>query len=180
MSYGVYFRHVKMERLHLPALSGPALFDLAARLFTVAFSLAAILLAGRWLTELTAPRPVAELPSAAIAQPESSTGTISRLFGTGVVQSQALEGLQLTGVFSGSRGGGFATIHTRAGDVAVFPGDEVVAGVILKKLEGNRVILLTSGIEKELTLRESAASPAASSPQPVANRRPRPAPAEEE
>jgi hypothetical protein len=45
----------------------------------------------------------------------------------------------------------------------VFPGEEVVPGVILKKIEGDRVILLTSGIEKELKLRESSASPAASS-----------------
>jgi hypothetical protein len=154
-----------MERLHLPALSGPVLFDSAARLLAVAFTLAAIILAGRWLTELTAPRPVAELPSAAIAPPESSSGKIIRLFGSGIVQSQALEGLHLTGVFTGSRGGGFATIHTRAGDVPVFPGDEVVPGVILKQIEGNRVILLTSGIEKELTLREGTVPPAASSNQ---------------
>ena len=163
MSYGVYFQHVKMQRLHLPTLSGPVLFDFAARLFTVAFTLAAIILAGRWLTELTAPRPVAKLPSTAISQPVSSTGMISRLFGNGVVQSQDLEGLQLTGVFAGQRGGGFATIHTRAGDVPVFPGEEVVPGVILKQIEGDRVILLTSGIEKELKLRESTVSPAASS-----------------
>jgi hypothetical protein len=163
--YGVYFRYVKMQRLHLPALSGPVLFDFAARLFTVVFALAAIILAGHWLTELTAPRPVAVLPSTAISQPVSSAGMISRLFGSGVVQTQALEGLQLTGVFGGVRGGGFATIHTRAGDVPVFPGEEVVPGVILKKIEGDRVILLTSGIEKELKLRETTVSPAASSPQ---------------
>jgi hypothetical protein len=171
MSYGVYFHHVKMERIHLPALSGPVLFDSAARLLAVVFTLAAIILAGRWLTELTAPRPVAELPSAAIAQPESGTGTISRLFGIGGnVQSQLLEGLQLTGVFTGSRGGGFATIHTRTGDLPVFPGEEVVPGVILKQIEGNRVILLISGIEKELKLREGTVQPAASSRQTVSNR----------
>lgn len=191
MSYGVYFHHVKMKRIHLPVLSGPVLFDFAARVLAVVFTLAAIIVAGRWLTELTAPRPVAELPSAAIAPPESSTGTISRLFGSGIVQSQALEGLQLTGVFTGSRGGGFATIHTRAGDVPVFPGDEVVPGVILKQIEGNRVILLTSGIEKELSLRESTVPPAAPSRQgsldpaalsrqTVTNRHTRPVRAEEE
>jgi hypothetical protein len=190
-----------MERLHLPALSGPVLFDFAARLLAVAFTLAAILLAGHWLTELTAPRPIAVLPSAAIAPPVLSSGTISRLFGSGIVQLQALEGLQLTGVFTGSRGGGFATIHTRAGDVPVFAGDEVVTGVILKQIEGNRVILLTSGTEKELKLRESTVPaapsnqnsvppavlsnqstvpPAASSRQTITNRHPQPAQAEEE
>jgi hypothetical protein len=167
----------------------------------VAFTLAAILLAGHWLTELTAPRPIAVLPSAAIAPPVLSSGTISRLFGSGIVQLQALEGLQLTGVFTGSRGGGFATIHTRAGDVPVFAGDEVVTGVILKQIEGNRVILLTSGTEKELKLRESTVPaapsnqnsvppavlsnqstvpPAASSRQTITNRHPQPAQAEEE
>ena len=197
----VYFQHVKMERLHLPALSGPVLFDFAARLLAVAFTLAAILLAGHWLTELTAPRPIAVLPSAAIAPPESSSGKIIRLFGSGIVQSQALEGLHLTGVFTGSRGGGFATIHTRTGDVPVFPGDEVVPGVILKQIEGNRVILLTSGTEKELKLRESTVPaapsnqnsvppavlsnqstvpPAASSRQTITNRHSQPAQAEEE
>ena len=150
------------------------MFDSAARLLTIVFILAAIMLAGRWVTEVTAPRPVAELPSAAIAQPASDIGTISRLFGSGIVQSQALEGLILTGVFTGSRGGGFATIHTRTGDVPVFPGDEVVPGVILKQIEGNRVILLTSGIEKELKLRDNANPPAASAPQTVTNRPPQP------
>ena len=157
MPQGVYFRNVKMERLHLPALSGPVIFDSAARLLAVAFTLAAIMLAGRWLTELTAPRPVAELPSATMTQPESSTKTVSRLFGSVGTQSQALEGLYLTGVYAGSKGGGFATIHTRTGDVHVFPGDEVVPGVILKQIESNRVILLNSGTQKELQLRENNA-----------------------
>ena len=141
------------------------MFDSAARLLAVAFTLAAIMLAGRWLTELTAPRPVAELASATMTQPESSTKTVSRLFGSGGAQSQALEGLHLTGVFAGSKGGGFATIHTRTGDVPVFPGDEVVPGVILKQIESDRVILLTSGTQKELRLRENYAPAATSTPQ---------------
>jgi len=124
---------VKMDRFRFPALSGPALFDSAARLLTVAFSLAAIFLAGRWLTELTAPRPVAELPSAPMAQPVTATGTVSRLFGSGNIESQTLEGMYLTGVFAGSRGGGFATIRTRTGDVHVFPGEEVAPGLFSSK-----------------------------------------------
>jgi len=173
-------RNVKMDRFRFPALSGPALFDSAARLLTVAFSLAAIFLAGRWLTELTAPRPVAELPSAPMAQPVTATGTVSRLFGSGNIESQTLEGMYLTGVFAGSRGGGFATIRTRTGDVHVFPGEEVAPGVILKQMERNRVILLSSGIEKELTLRESPVPPAASSLQTITNRPPQPVRAEQE
>jgi type II secretory pathway component PulC len=91
-----------------------------------------------------------------MTQPEPATKTVSRLFGSGgSVQAQALEGLHLTGVFVGSRGGGFATIHTRTGDVPVFPGEEVAPGVILKQIESDRVILLTSGTEKELQLQEN-------------------------
>ncbi len=153
-----------MDRLHFPALSGPVIFDSAARLLAVAFTLAAIMLAGRWLTELTAPRPVDELASATMTQPESSTKTVGRLFGSGSTQSQALEGLQLTGVFAGSKGGGFATIHTRTGDVPVFPGNEVVPGVMLKQIESDRVILLSSGTQMELRLREDKSPAATSTP----------------
>jgi hypothetical protein len=158
-----------MQRLHLPALSGPDVFDLAVHLLAGAFILAAIILTGRWLTELTAPRPVAALPTAAMAQSTSSTGTISQLFGSGNIESQALEGLRLTGVFTGARGGGFATIHTRTGEVPVFSGDEVAPGIILKQIEGNRVILSTAGIEKELKLHDNNVVSAAASPQAVAS-----------
>lgn len=169
-----------MDRFRFPALSGPALFDSVARLLTAAFTLAAIFLAGGWLTELTAPRPVAELPSAAMAQPVTGTATVSRLFGSGNIESQTLEGMYLTGVFAGSRGGGFATIRTRTGDVHVFPGEEVAPGVILKQMERNRVILLSSGIEKELKLSESPVPPAAASLQTITNRLPQPVRAEQE
>jgi hypothetical protein len=168
---------VKMERLHLPTLSGPVIFDSGARLLAVAFSLAAVILAGRWLTELTAPRPVAELPSTPMTQPDSNLSTISRLFGTGTTQSQALEGLHLTGVFAGSRGGGFATIHTRAGDMPVFRGDEVAPGVIVKQIESDRVILLNLGTQKELRLQEGYAPVVAPAPQASPSNVPAAAPA---
>jgi hypothetical protein len=179
---------MKVERLHFPSLSGPAIFDSAARLLTLVFTVAAVVLAGRWLTELTAPRPVAELPSAALAQPEVGTGVISRLFASAKVESQvqALEGLRLTGVYAGSRGGGFATIQTRSGDVAVFPGDEVAPGIVLKHIEGKRVILLAAGVEKEMMLRESpapgasASLPVPASPPAIPNRPPQPVEAERE
>ena len=171
-SQGLYFRAMKLERLHFSTLSGPAIFDSAARLSTAAFTLVAVLLAGSWLSELTAPRPVAELPSTAMVQSESATGSISRLFATAEVKSEDIEGLQLTGVYSGTRGGGFATITTRTGNVHVFPGDEVVPGIVLKHIERDRVILLVSGVEKELMFPETAA-PAAESPPQTAPDRPR-------
>jgi len=166
----VYFRAMKLERLHFPALSGPSIFDSAARLLTVAFALAAVILAGHWLTELTAPRPIAELPSAIIATSESAAGTVSRLFASESVQSQDIEGLSLTGVYAGLRGGGFATIRTPKGDMHVFIGDEVAPGIILKHMERDRVILLSSGVEKELMFPETAVPTAESSPQTVPNR----------
>jgi hypothetical protein len=169
-SKGLYFRAMKLERLHFSTLSGPAIFDSAARLSTAAFTLIAVLLAGSWLSELTAPRPVAELPSTAMVQSESATGSISRLFATADVKSEDIEGLQLTGVYSGTRGGGFATITTRTGNVHVFPGDEVVPGIVLKHIERDRVILLVSGVEKELMFPETAVPAAESPPQTVPDR----------
>jgi hypothetical protein len=159
-----------MERLHLPDLSGPVLFDSAARMLAVVFSLAAIVLAARWLTELTAPRPVAELPSATMTQPNPSARSVSRLFGSGGARSRVPEGLRLTGVYAGTRGGGFATIRTQTGDVHVFPGDEVVPGVILKQIESDRVILLTSGIQTELQLHQDNPPAATSAPQALPDR----------
>lgn len=156
------------------------MLDSGIRLLGVAFALAAIILASRWLTELTAPRPVAELPSAALTPPEPSTKTVSRLFGAAGAPSQVLEGLHLTGVFSGSKGGGFATIHTQTGDVPVFPGDEVAPGIILKQIESDRVILLSSGTQKELRLHEDNTPAAAAPPPPNSfRRRPRSQGAEE-
>jgi len=107
-----------------------------------------------------------------MVQSELATGSISRLFASASVQAEvvAVEGLQLTGVYSGTRGGGFATINTRTGNVHVFPGDEVVPGIVLKHIERDRVILLVSGVEKELMLPETAVPPAESPPQTVTNR----------
>jgi hypothetical protein len=88
--------------------------------------------------------------------------------------------LHLTGVFVGSRGGGFATIRTPDGDVHAFPGGEVAPGIILKQIEGNRVILLASGIQKQLTLQENISTAAATTPQIIPNAPPKQTQAEEE
>lgn len=143
---------MKIEQFKIPTLPVPALFDASIRLLGVAVVLGGIILASQWLTELTAPRPVARLPSAAAIQPETSSKTIGRLFGASEARPQVVEGLQLTGVFVGSKGGGFATFHTRTGAVSAFPGDEVVPGVRLKQIERDRVILLATDSMKELLL----------------------------
>lgn len=153
-----------MERLHLPSLSGPAVFDYAARLMVIGFALAAVVLLGRWLTEITAPRPVAELPATPMLQQQLASASVTRLFAPASVDSPVVEGLQLTGVFSGSRGGGFATLRTPAGEVHAFRGDEVVPGVVVKDIAGDRVILLAAGVEKELKLAEDGGGEVAAPP----------------
>lgn len=140
------------ELFKLPPLPVPVLFDASVRLLGLAIALGAILLASRWLTELTAPRPVARLPSVGLALPETGPSTIGQMFGVNETHPQAIEGLSLTGVFVGSRGGGFATFRTPKGAVSVFPGDEVVPGVKLKQIERDRVILLSADAKKELPL----------------------------
>jgi Type II secretion system protein C len=139
------------------------MFDVAIRLLGGALKLGAVILAAWWLTQLTAPRPVARLPSTAVVEPENGMQKISRIFGVGETQSRAMEGLLLTGVFAGSKGGGFATFHTRTGEVSAFTGDEVAPGVTLKQIERDRVILLTAGVQKELLLSDNSAPVAASS-----------------
>lgn len=137
------------------------MFDASVRLLGLLLILLAVLLAGRWLTELTAPRPVAKLPSISIAPQENNLKLVSKLFGAGETQSQALDGLQLAGVFANSRGGGFATFRTRSGAISVFAGGDIVPGVKLKQIEGDRVIVTSAGIQKELRLSEGGAQSSA-------------------
>ena len=145
---------MKIEQLKLPTLPLLALFDASVRLLGIAIAFGVVILAIRWLTELTAPRPVAKLPTVALVQTEISSKAISRLFGVAETQTQAVEGLRLTGVFVGSRGGGFATFHTPNGGVSVFSGEEVVPGIRLNQIERDRVILLTPDAKRELRLSE--------------------------
>ena len=162
---------MKTVGLRLPDLPKAfALFDTATatRLLGMLVSVAAILLAAWWLTRLAAPRPVANLPSAAVAIPGSSLATVSRLFGGGQVNAQALEGVQLTGVYIGGRGGGFATFQTRKGAVSALVGAEISPGVSLVGIEPDRVFVSDHGVRKELPLRKTggATVPSASLAQP--------------
>ena len=139
----------------------------------VAFALAAIVLLGRWLTEITAPRPVAELPATPMLQQQLASASVTRLFAVTSIESPVVEGLELTGVFSGSRGGGFATLRTREGEVHAFRGDEVAPGVVVKDIAGDRVIVVAAGVERELKLAQDAAGQTAvSSPQTAIGRSP--------
>ncbi len=136
----------------IPTLSGPALFDAGIRSLGVVFILFSVALTSGWLTVLTAPRPVANLPSKPIAPQENSLKLVSRLFGVGEARPQIDEALQLVGVFANSKGGGFATFNTRNGAISVFAGNEIVPGVKLKQIERDRVIILSAGAQKELRL----------------------------
>jgi hypothetical protein len=138
----------------LPMMSMPALFDAAIRLLGLVLVMAAVLLTSRWLTELTAPRLVAKLPSTQVAPPGSGLKMVSRLFGTSEARSQSLDGLQLAGVFATTGGGGFATFRTRSGAVSVFVGGDIAPGVKLKQIERDRVIIFSAGTPRELRLRE--------------------------
>lgn len=155
---------MKLEKFNLASLPVPVLFDAATRVLGFVIALAAILLASRWLTEMTAPRPVARLPAVAQAPGENGSKSIRRLFGASETQAQATDGLFLTGVFAGSKGGGFAIIRTPKGMVSVFPGDEVVPGIKLKQIEKDRVLLLTPDSTRELLL---TAAPEQSASVPV-------------
>ncbi len=149
----------------IPRMSRPAFFDATIRLLGLLIVIFAVLLTSRWLTELTAPRLVAKLPSMPIAAPENSLKTVGKLFGTSKARSESLDGLYLAGLFSGSRGSGFATFRTRSGSISVFPGGEISPGVTLKQIEKDRVIVLSAGVQKELRLNEGGMQPASPSGQ---------------
>lgn len=143
----------------IPKMSWPALFDTTIRLLGLVLVLFAVFLTSRWLTELTAPRPVAKLPSMPSAPLENNLKMVSKLFGTSAARSQSLDALQLAGVFTGSNGGGFATFRTRSGAISVFIGEEVEPGVRLKQIERDRVIILSAGAQKELRLSQGSGQP---------------------
>jgi len=147
---------LKTEFLKFSPATMPNLLDMLARLLGLAFAVAVIILLAQWLTRLTAPRPVALMVEAApVATSDNSARSIAKLFGAGESKSEAFAGLRLTGVFAGSRGGGFATFHSRSGEQSAFPGDEVSPGVRLTKILGDRVILSSADGQKELTLRDT-------------------------
>lgn len=169
--------NIKRSRLialpELARVSVPELYDIALRLLPYVFILASAILSGWWLTQLTAPRPVGRLPAMPTAPQESSLDAIVKLFGVGEARSSVDGDIQLAGIFMGSRGGGFATFHTRKGAISAFQGDEVVPGVQLKRLERDRVILLSAGMQRELPLREAGGSTSAAiDVPPVVSERP--------
>lgn len=167
---------MNIKRFRSPELTGismPKTYDVALRLLPYAFILASAILSGWWLTQLTAPRPVGRLPAMPTAPQESGLDAVAKLFGVGEARSSVDGELELVGIFMGSRGGGFATFNTRKGAISAFQGDEVVPGVQLKRLERDRVLLLSAGTLRELPLREAGGPTAgATENSPVVSERP--------
>ena len=158
---------MKIEKFNIASLSVPALFEATARVLGVVVVLAGVFLASHWLTELTAPRPVARLADTTQAAPDGGGKSITRLFSAGAVQTQAIDGLTLTGVFAGAQGGGFATFRTPKGALSVFPGEEIVAGIRLKQVQKDRVILLSAEATQEIRLNSDTGGAGAAAPIPA-------------
>ncbi len=152
------------------------------RLVGVLFAMATVFLLAGWLAALTAPRSVARMAAVAAASSDANNlQAVEKLFGRASQSSpQMVDGLSLVGVFAGSLGGGFATFNTRTGPVSVFAGGEILPGILLKRIDRSRVVILASGITKELALAEgggqrgappagstSPAQPAANPPAPL-------------
>lgn len=138
----------------LSPLSVPDVYEMAVRLVRAIAILGVVLLSGWWLTHLTAPRPVARMPTLPATRPDHSPKMLDKLFGSADHHAKAADGLQLVGVFSGSGGGGFATFLTPKGAMSVFVGKDVIPGVVLKRIDADRVTLVSAGVERELRLVE--------------------------
>ncbi|HNQ04421.1 MAG TPA: hypothetical protein PKH69_07385 [Thiobacillaceae bacterium] len=156
---------MKFDAAIKPYLSAPRLFDGTIRLLGMSFTVLALVLAGHWLTQFTAPRPLARLPASHVAQPQDRASQIGLLFGRGEGRPAAAEGLLLTGVFAGTGGGGFATFQTPGGAVSAVQGNEVAPGVRLMQIKRDHVILLTTESQRELRLSARAAPSAVSANQ---------------
>jgi len=132
--------------------SSSAMLESFLRFLQGALAVLTLVLAAWWLTQWTAPRRVAVLPTAGQELTGVATESIRRLFGGAQSSAASVEGVRLSGVFRNNEGAGFATFNTSKGAVAAFVGDEIVPGVTLKSLESGRVMVLVAGAARELRL----------------------------
>ncbi len=132
--------------------SRSAMLESFLRALQGALAVLTLVLAAWWLTQWTAPRKVAVLPTAGQELSGVATESIRRLFGGAQTSAASVEGVRLSGVFRNSDGAGFATFNTSKGAVAAFIGDDIVPGVKLKAIETGRVLVLVAGAERELRL----------------------------
>lgn len=148
------------------SISRAAVFDRALQALPFVFALCAIALLAYWLTVLTAPRPVAELPAVSAVQDGHGAEGLVRLFGSGDVAASYAGDLELVGVFADARGGGFAAFNTSKGPVSALAGAEIVPGVVLVRVGRDGVVISRSGARQELALRP-AVPPASAPPSAV-------------
>ena len=157
-------------------VSAASLIGGVMRAASLALFLAAIVLAGWWITQWISPRPVATL-----ATSSSSTGALDpddalHLFGVvarGGAESPAAGGLELTGVYAYGDGKGFAILRAASGPMVVFAGQEAMPGIRLSRVDGNGVVLTGRGHDTTLRLpvdsgsRQSPTAPPPAAQAPV-------------
>ncbi len=142
----------------------PTLRLSAAHLVGVVLIALALGLAGWWLSQLLAPRPLATLPvTAGPANAVVGVEAALRLFdpaaAPGVADSNLINGVRLTGIYSGPQGRGFASFQTPAGARGVLPGQEIQSGLILSRLHPDHVVVLAGIQEIRLSLTTTPPSP---------------------
>lgn len=133
-----------------------SVFALSFRWIRVLIWALMLVLVAWWVSVLTSPRPVANLPArGAYIVEDYHASSLIRLFGAKAGKVHGDDGsLRLVGVFANERGNGFATFITREGSVSVLAGREIVPGVVLKKIHKDRVTVLHTGVMTEISLIE--------------------------
>lgn len=132
------------------------------------FVLAGVALLAYWAQILSAPRPVAALPSDPQANNVSLPADIAigNIFNirTGNVAS-SIAGLSLTGVFAAESGNsGFAAFRSNQGSLVVEVGDEVRPGLTLTRIDSQGVYLLGNGKEQRLEIVQSTSTTPSKNP----------------
>lgn len=137
------------------------------RLLRWLFAGSVLMLMALWLTRLTAPRPVAALPTVDTQDMAAGLEPALRLFGATAQTPAQVGHIELTGVSTSTSGQGFATFRTREGARFALVGEEIGPGVRLKAVRGDHVIVLMAGVEHRLALPEKpAAAPALANANP--------------
>ena len=117
------------------------------------FLVAAALLAARWLTELTAPRPVAALSAAAGMTSPVAVEDVLKVFERSAGQATRADDLELTGVYVRRGNKGFATFQSAQGPRLVLVGEEIHPGLRLVAVATDRVTLRGNGSEWQLEMK---------------------------
>ena len=124
-------------------VSAASLIGGVMRAASLALFLAAIVLAGWWITQWISPRPVATLATSSSSTSALDPDDALHLFGVvarGGAESPAAGGLELTGVYAYGDGKGFAILRAASGPMVVFAGQEAMPGIVLSQPVSGAVI----------------------------------------